>query len=89
MSKEYPCVYFDHEKCTLYGTEDIDWCVMGPCGSETPSNGDHVRNMEDEAIAEFLADAVYYGPTKGRIQDRDEAVRLWLEWLKQPRKEES
>ena len=91
MSKEYPCVYFDHEKCTLHGTEpeNIDWCVMGTRGSETPSKGDHVRNMEDKALAEFLADAVYYGPTKGRINDREEAVRLWMEWLKQPHKEDT
>ena len=56
MSKEYPCVYYDREKCTLHGkeTDYIDWCVMGPCSKETPSNADHIRSMTDEELAEFL-----------------------------------
>lgn len=50
-------------------------------------NANWLRAVDDERLAEFLADAVYYGPTKGRINDRDEAVRLWLEWLKAQHKE--
>jgi ATP-dependent helicase/nuclease subunit A len=37
---------------------------------------------------EALADAVYYGPTDRTIRDRNEAVQLWLEWLKRAHKEE-
>lgn len=54
MSREYPCVYYDNEKCTLHGSEPdyIDWCVLGPCSHETPSNADHIRSMSDEELAE-------------------------------------
>ena len=89
MSREYPCVYYDNEKCTLHGSdpEHIDWCVMGPCSHETPSNADHIRSMSDEDLARFLAE----------VENRRSAAgggAIWkgaahaLEWLRQPVKEE-
>lgn len=52
------------------------------------TNADWYRSMTDERLAEALADAVYYGPTDRTIRDRNEAVQLWLEWLKRAHKEE-
>ena len=55
MSQEYPCVYYNNMKCVLYSEPDYtDWCVLGPCSHQTPSNGDHLRTMSDEELAEFL-----------------------------------
>ena len=94
MSKEYPCVYFDHEKCTLHGTEPeyIDWCVMGPCGSETPSNGDHVRGMTDEKLAKWHTRFVRDVLSEVWLDDEYEIDQNFaadmLRWLKQPYKEE-
>ena len=87
MSREYPCVYFDHEKCTLHGTEpeNIDWCVMGPCGSETPSNADHIRSMTDEELANILDGAEC--PPNVICQMGRQCTECVLEWLKQPYKE--
>jgi hypothetical protein len=95
MSLEYPCVYFDHEKCTLHGTEpeSIDWCVMGPCSKETPSNADHIRSMTDEELADFMSafcemsDDCKKCPLFGRCPESDQAC-WWEEWLKQPYKED-
>lgn len=96
MSREYPCVHYDNQKCKLYGTEDIDWCVMGPCSKETPSNGDHVRDMTDEALAEFLdsfavckvcSEREKLEKSEGENCD-GECEQHLLEWLKAPHKEE-
>ena len=90
MSLEYPCVYYDHEKCTLHGSEPeyIDWCVMGPCSKETPSNADHIRSMTDEELAEFLMSDIC-----GTVSPKDfdcygACIDCATIWLKQPYKEE-
>lgn len=98
MSKEYPCVYFDHEKCTLHGTEPeyIDWCVMGPCSKETPSNADHIRSLSDEELAKFLleimSNSVCFGegmfPYHPCPQDQD-CEKCGLGWLREPYKEDT
>ena len=96
MSKEYPCVYYDREKCTLHGTEpeNIDWCVMGPCSKETPSNADHIRSMTDEELAKFLADKIPHGDCYGCqwfydcFCDSGSCGDNFLNWLKQPYKED-
>lgn len=93
MSREYPCVYYDNEKCTLHGSdpENIDWCVMGPCSHETPSNADHIRSMTDEELAWELmlwrceAVAKHHG-VSSEYPDTQQTI---FDWLKQPYKEET
>lgn len=61
MSREYPCVYYDNEKCRKDSPEEgyVDWCVMGPCSYETPSNGDRIRAMSDEELAAWICGVAY------------------------------
>ena len=91
MSREYPCVYYDNEKCTLHGSdpENIDWCVMGPCSHETPSNADHIRSMTDEELAQFLTyfDRCECCTFEHRCTDK--CIGGVKKWLKQPYKEET
>ena len=96
MSKEYPCVYYDNEKCKKYSTDGVtSYCVMGPCSHETPSNADRIRAMSDEELAELLGG---FGPCEKcgfsvgwRCQpdrqdysDSEKCVEGRKRWLKQP-----
>ena len=60
MSRDYPCVYYDDQKCRLHSEEPdyTDWCVFGPCGHETPSKGDCIRTMSDEELAEWIRNGI-------------------------------
>lgn len=59
MSREYPCVYYDDLKCTKFSQDElVDWCVLGPCSHETPSNADHIRTMSDEELAEWIRNGI-------------------------------
>lgn len=76
MSRPYPCVYCTEDGyCKKFSDEEVvSWCVLGPCKDEKPSNGDRIRIMTDEELAEWLGyigDA-YYEPDGG-----------WLDWLKE------
>ena len=72
MSKVYPCIYCtDDLKCTRWPDEAMNFCVLGPCKYEKPSNGDKIRAMSDEELAEWLDERCDYAPTFG-----------WLEWMK-------
>lgn len=95
MSIEYPCVYFDDGKCRKDPPEDgyVDWCVMGPCSHETPSNADRIRAMSDEELAELILDWVQTGacndfgvPVTGNCNGK--CIECIVEWLKQPAEEE-
>ena len=101
MSREYPCVYYDNQKCTLHPEPGYtDWCVLGPCSHETPSNADHIRAMTDEelcSVAQILVrNDVCLNPSHGSCKGCAfdafcSAVHFEedvLEWLKQPYKEE-
>ena len=57
MSIDYPCVHWDKGKCKKFSADDItSWCVWDPCASQTPSNADRIRSMNDEELAMFLCD---------------------------------
>lgn len=57
MSIEYPCVHWDKGKCKKFSDDKVtSWCVWGRCASQTPSNADRIRSMNDEELAEFLTD---------------------------------
>ena len=78
MSREYPCVYYDNEKCNKFSEDGLtSYCVLGPCSHETPSNADRIRAMTDEELALFLSEwgqkskawCSEYGETLGYIQE--------------------
>lgn len=56
MSLEFPCVHFEQGVCKRDPEEEgyIDYCVLGPCPYEEPSEGDRVRCMTDEELALFM-----------------------------------
>lgn len=89
MSREYPCVYYENEKCTLHGSdpEHIDWCVMGPCSHETPSNADHIRAMSDEELASVIM--CPYDVEPDLCYSRKSCYACSLDWLKLPYKEDT
>lgn len=89
MSREYPCIYYDNQKCTLHSEPGYtDWCVMGPCSRETPSNADHIRSMTDEELAKFLlnGNAPEVCPN-GCDECNGDCDGRMLDWLKQPYKD--
>lgn len=46
MNREYPCIYYDNGRCKKFNEPGyIDYCVLGPCAHETPSNADRIRAM--------------------------------------------
>ena len=89
MSREYPCVYYDNQKCRKFSDDDTDsWCVMGPCSHETPSHADRIRVMSDEELAEFRSGE--HCPPGMRFPDCatiKPCKECWLEYLKQPVKD--
>ena len=74
---KYPCVYCTEDlHCEKYAEPGYEsWCVLGPCSSETPANGDLVRRKSDEELADFIWQLQN---TKERL-----STNSWLEWLKQ------
>lgn len=79
MSKWYPCIYCTEDlHCTKYSDDDSEsWCVLGPCTAETPSNGDKIRRMTDEELAEWLCDIAGWLPMyEGKMHPI-------LDWLKE------
>lgn len=96
MSLEYPCVHHKNGWC-CFCPEEPDACVFGPCDNETSSNGDEIRRMSDEELAEQLVIKVdgleecslfLSAPTGKMFISRSEAVRITLDWLQQPAKED-
>lgn len=81
----------EFEKCKYEYSCGYDLCVPEFCKEYTPvpmTNGDRIRSMTDEELAEFILDkrengtcfnnkCYYYDPNKGC----DDCT---LEWLKQP-----
>ena len=77
MSKDYPCVYWNDGKCKKFSDDEVtSWCVWDPCASQTPSNADRIRSMNDEELAMCLYEIGYDGGC-GTLEGT-------LEWLQQP-----
>ncbi len=77
MSRDFPCVHWENDVCKFYSSDDVkEFCQMGPCKEQTFSNGDYIRNMTDEELADFL-EGVYGNMEIGQA----------LGWLKQPMEE--
>lgn len=98
MSLEYPCIYYDNQKCMLHPEPGYtDWCVLGPCSRETPSNFDHIRSMTEDEMAEWIrtgissdcCDFCEYNnghcdgsPCRGKAE-----AEIIVDWLKRPYKD--
>lgn len=77
MSNKYPCIYYDNGKCQKFSNEKYNsWCDFDQCEHITPSNGDRIRGMSDEDLAEFLC-AV-------DIREGDTDTGGWLDFIKKP-----
>ena len=100
MSKDYPCVYWNDGKCKKFSDDNItSWCVWGPCDSQTPSNADRIRAMNDEELATHLHDNgwdCHLCAEHGRLDNEplllgekcdEKCVEHCLEWLQQPAEE--
>lgn len=77
MSNKYPCVYYDNGKCQKFSDDTYTaWCDFDQCEHITPSNGDRIRGMTDEDLAEFLY----------AVDIREGATDTggWLDFIKQP-----
>lgn len=87
MSRDYPCVYYDNEKCKKFSEDGItSYCVLGPCSYETPSNADRIRAMTDEELAVRLCGTCpnLDAPCPEKEDGEPDCKRCWLDWLKQP-----
>lgn len=98
MSKEYPCVHWENGMCKYFSDDEVQsCCVEGPCGASTPSNGDHIRYMTDEELAELICNGLSSDPCdycKHNVWDCDGTpcagksdVETIIDWLKQPKGE--
>ena len=86
MSKDYPCVYWNDGKCKKFSDDKVtSWCVEGPCTSETPSNADRIRSMNDEELAMCLYEIGYDGIGYARGWFTPKGT---LKWLKKPAEED-
>lgn len=94
MSKWYPCIYCTEDlHCTKYSVDGVEsWCLLGPCTAETPSNGDKMRRMTDEDLAEKIGESIDCEVCKTmHHSENDECpskphqscVDFWLDWLRQ------
>ena len=80
MSKDYPCIYWNDGKCKKFSDDKVtSWCVWSPCASQTPSNADSIRSMNDEELAMCLYEIGY-----AEGWDKPEYA---LKWLQQPAEE--
>lgn len=63
------------------------------------TNGDLIRSMSDEELAEFKLryegtekrvtswgghEHIFYGPNGEKCETRNDALKLWVEWINQP-----
>ena len=77
MSIEYPCVHWENGMCKYFSDDEVkSYCVEGPCDASTPSNGDHIRSMTDEELADFL---------EGEFGNMVTGTALG--WLKEPKED--
>lgn len=78
MSREFPCVHYDDGFCKKFSVGGCtSYCArVSSCEYRVKSNGDSIRDMTDEELAQFLEGD--YG---------NMATGAALNWLRQPAKE--
>ena len=93
MSKDYPCIYWNDEKCKKFSGDNItSWCVRSPCYSQTPSNADKIRSMTDEELALWICGVYDIEEENGKFINGiiipGYAPHDIEEWLQQPAEED-
>lgn len=79
--KNMACAYWrEGDRCALCEDGVDDFCVLGPCSRETPSEGDLLRSFSDKQMAAFIADH----PLRTRFNPENLQHRAWLAFLQQP-----
>lgn len=80
--------------CKKFSVDGVlSYCVDGPCPDEVITNGDRIRSMSDEELAEWLTYPVCaYADCYKRCpalpeNNRAKCDENILEWLQQPTKE--
>lgn len=97
MSMEYPYVYFEKDgKCRKFSDDTvISYCVMGPCLEQKLSNGDRIRAMSDEKLAEWLCQSLDCDFCKAYLQNMsiysccENQVKGIFDWLQSPAEEDT
>jgi hypothetical protein len=92
MSHKYPCIYYDNGKCQKFSDEKYNsWCDFDQCEHIAPSNGDRIRAMSDEELAELLSK-----PWCENHRFKEECARFdtdceacVLDWLCKPAEEDT
>ena len=89
MSNDYPCIYWNDGKCKKFSDDDItSWCVWNPCDSQTPSNADRIRSMNDEELALWICGVYDIEEENGKFINGiiipGYAPHDIEEWLQQP-----
>lgn len=85
------------ENCTKYDDCRTGSGLTWPCGAYVPksvTNGDRIRAMSDEELAEFLAEEQYRIASVvfqacGTGLEKQVIYARRLEWLRQPAKEDT
>ena len=82
MSNKYPCVYYDNGKCQKFSDDQYSaWCDFDQCEHITPSNGDRLRGMTDEELAELLC--------RVDVRKGFSDITAWADWLRKPAEEDT
>lgn len=91
MASIYWCNICCNSGCERYHTEDI----RVDCADyrEHQTNADKIRTKTDEQLAAMIVgyaypDGGYFGPDGTVYADNKMAVDAWVDWLKQPAKED-
>ena len=83
------CVYRTKDgECDLYseGGKFKAFCDPEHCDNIAPTNGDRIRSMADEELAQFLYEYGGSSPNCDRaylVHDYKSCEECWLDWLKE------
>lgn len=79
------CIYRTKDnECDLFaeGGKYTAFCDFENCKSVRPSNGDRIRAMTDEELADYLAWITRGNGGFSPVDYKDKYFPVWLEWLK-------
>lgn len=94
------CIYRTKDnKCKRFSVGGVlSFCYLdGTCDCEIQSNGDRIRAMSDEGLAEYMADIVdvcppesnmkclddLYAHGEGPYPSDEQCRKCWLDWLRE------
>lgn len=90
--KNMRCAFWrEGDRCAKFSDDECDnFCVLGPCSAQVPSNADRIRAMSDEQLAlaiRMTADCDFC-PIKNckarHYSSPNNCERHWFQWLQSP-----